>query len=71
MAPGRYLEPTETKLVVEDVIEAYEIALFHIGVMNEHQENVYPAEIECTDEDMDLILTMSDGTKFKVVIEKI
>lgn len=70
MATGRYLEPTEIRLTVEDVIEAYETALFHIGVMNEHQENVYPAEIECT-EDMDLILTMSDGTKFKIIIKEV
>ncbi len=70
MTTGRYLEPTETVLVVEDVIEAYEAALFHIGIMNENQESVYPAEIEC-DDGMDLILTMSDGTKFKVIVEKI
>lgn len=70
MTAGRYLEPTEIQLVVEDVIESYESALLNIGIMNENQENVYPAEIECT-EDMDLILVMSDGTKFKVIIEKI
>lgn len=70
MATGRYLEPTETKLVVEDVIEAYETALFHIGITNEDEDNVYPAEIERT-EDMDLIITMSDGTKFKIIIEEV
>jgi hypothetical protein len=69
-ASSRFLEPIDTPLAVEDIIEAYESSLYRIGVMNENGENVYPIDIESPAEP-NLILTMSDGTRFKVTIEEV
>lgn len=70
MGASRHLEPIETPLTVEDVIDAYETDLYRVSVPNESEESIYPTDIECTEE-MDLVLTMSDGTRFKVTVEEV